>query len=137
MNKILIILALFISVSALAQDDPYMPQKIKTDTGKTTIIYQIQNKSDSIAYELDYLRYNLGRFHSTATTGIVITLMGTIISGIGLIMPPNNSDTGILLTKVGAGISGFGALISATSYLHLKRASIKPSRYGVSLNYNF
>jgi hypothetical protein len=118
----------------------------------------IKTRMDSIAYDLAYTKYNIGRFHKEWQTGLIVTYAGVAVSGLSIAFGRvEETTTGLVKVNgiyvngdittynytpmyvgmvVGGAISLVGQIISLDSYKWLKRASIKPTQYGVSFRFN-
>lgn len=117
------------------------------------------SRMDSVAYDLEYTKYNIGKFKKQLFLGYTISAIGTLsyIVSSSVMQPPlydltKASDADYtkkfysdvetyqtnqkIIGGVCAVITGIGLIISLDSYSWLKRASIKPSQYGVSFTYD-
>lgn len=100
------------------------------------------SRMDSLAYDLAYTKYNVGRFKSQMMTGYMISTSGMLTLMIGNIFitqqskDPNNKITNasIIVNSIGGGLVLIGGIVSLDSYSWLKRASIKPSQYGLTFS---
>ncbi len=99
----------------------------------------LNNATDSLDYELRYMRYNLRKFHRQFLTGLSLSLAGSIIL-VGspfILSATDNMNLFYLSSGVGAALGTVGLIVQVNSYKWIKKASIKPSEYGISLQIVF
>lgn len=99
-----------------------------------------QDRIDSLQIELQYMRYNIGKFHNQFKTGLIISVSGVAFSSLMLATKPdeNGKNTNMAIVGViGSTIAFTGVIVSLNSYKYLKRASIRPTNYGIGFLYDF
>ena len=118
----------------------------------------IKTRMDSIAYDLAYTKYNIGRYHKEWKTGLIVASLGVVVSSAAVLVPPMettktqyvrvnvivseipittyNYTPMYIVIGIGAVTSAIGQIIMLDSHKWLKRASLKPSNYGVSFTYD-
>lgn len=115
------------------------------------------SRMDSLAYDLAYTKYNVGKFKGQFITGLVIFTSGFVSMSVSnaLIAQPiydasnyqssttdynqlikDYNDKKMIASLICGGVTLVGAIIILDSFSWLKRASIKPSQYGVSFTYD-
>lgn len=109
--------------------------------------YFLMNKNtDTVNYKIGYIRYNLGGFYKEIKTGFIISSIGfiTATSAPLLIKPPDDFTKYSEYNKqiktvslVGLGVGLLGSAIIIDSYKWIKRASIEPTTYGMSVKIKF
>jgi hypothetical protein len=113
------------------------------------------SRLDSIEYKINYVQYNLGKFHKQFKTGLYTTAAGSAILIIGASLKPEKLETtegtgfnertkikndyiqNIVIGAAGGVIAIVGIVMVLNSYKWIKRASIEPSIYGATLKINF
>jgi len=94
------------------------------------------SRMDSLAYDLAYTKYNVGKFKKQMMTGIAISSIGWMaaISAPYIIDAKTikELETQKIVSFSCLGVSLLGMLISIDSFSWLENASIKPTQYGVS-----
>ena len=103
---------------------------------------KMTTKIDSIAYDMAYTKYNLYKFHSQHQTGTIFTIIGVglnmgAVLTIPMAMQSSNQDYTVPYMFAGAGCLStlIGQIIIIDSYKWIKRATIKPNNYGISINF--
>lgn len=165
MKNILFICFMLSCINSIAQDDPYMPQKHIEDTSKQTIMYSLNNKTDSLAYEIEHIRYNIGKFRNTMLTGFIFQAVGfgmsvisstlwsieyveynkqldiyysTVLAGNRAVIPDVPDYSGYRTVAIaGSVVYLIGSITRLSSYRFIKKASFIPTKYGVSFQYKF
>ena len=117
------------------------------------------SRMDSLAYDLAYTKFNIGKFKKQMSTGILISSVGILgyIAANSIMQPPlydlelavninynkdyyadvkSYQNKMMIVRGICAGVSLIGALVSLNSYTWLKRASLTPSQYGVSFTFD-
>ena len=102
--------------------------------------WTINNKTDSLEYEIAYMRYCLGHFHKQHNLGVTMQIVGATTVSLAYVMASSsysgNSGAG-LFALGGFVVTIVGVVIELDSFKWFKRASIRPSRYGVGLSLYF
>lgn len=101
------------------------------------IIWKIKTKTDSLDYELYFLRYNLQKYREQSARGRRIMVTGGLISVAFMVFGTSSSNVAIAGTAFGGTVFTIGGLINWSSAKWLQNAAIKPTRYGVSLEIPF
>ena len=110
----------------------YVPPKPSEE-----FIWKIKNKTDSLDYELYYLRYHLEKYREQTAKGRRVMVCGVFISAASIVLSPPTSNVAIAGTALGGTVFVIGGLISWTSTRWLRNATLKPTSYGVSLTVDF
>ncbi len=144
MKTILLLLLSLICITAQSQIDydelqgkpkvkkNYTPPKISEE-----ITWKIKSKTDSLDYELYYLRYYLEKYREQTAKGRRVMVTGVLISAAAIVISPPSSNVAIAGTALGGTVFVIGGLISWTSTRWLRNATLKPTSYGVSLMIDF
>lgn len=138
--KFLLTIIFVVATATLLQaqevDDIYFsaPTKAK-NTNKYMGFSNINADTSSVfAYELDYMRFCLGKYHKTRNTAY--WLSGAALATSFLAMQTDGDTQGALLLVGGAaGISSVVTFIVAEKWL--KRSAIKPSPNGLGVVIEF
>lgn len=114
-------------------DIPNNSLKAKLDI-KTEIKFR-----DSVINELDRIRYYIGKKADQYRIGSITLISGLAASTLGAVMvsSPNYNDAGSVLLIASSITSFIGTFIILDSNKWIKKASFKPSRYGIGVSYNF
>ncbi len=117
------------------------PQKKKMDyeppKAKEEIVWKLKTKTDSLDYELYYIRYQFGMYREQILKGRRVIVIGSLISVASFALAPKSSNLSIAGVTLGGTVFVIGGLICWTSNQWLKNLSLKPTTYGVSLSLSF
>jgi hypothetical protein len=95
----------------------------------------IINGLDSVKYELSYTRECLFKFHRQHRTAIIMQISGALAA---VILPKDNDLQYNRMVYLASGVVCLtGFIVELDSYKWIKRATLTPTPYGVSLNIMF
>lgn len=144
MKTILLLLLSLICLTAQSQIDydeyqgkPKVKKNYTIPKVSEEITWKIKNKTDSLDYELYYLRYYLEKYREQTAKGRRVMVTGVLISVASIVISPPSSNVAIAGTALGGTVFVIGGLISWTSTRWLRNAILKPTSYGVSLTVDF
>ena len=90
---------------------------------------------DKYKYEIDHIRYNLGKYHREMKTGYAFSLLGVATVASPSFIDFNDSSTEKTVKELGYGLGILGGLLILDSNKWMKRIYFGPE--GVGIKYSF
>lgn len=104
------------------------------DIGKNGLI-DLSNVQDKYKYEIDHIRYSLGRYHKEMKTGYGFALLGAATVASPSFIDFNDASTEKTVKNVGYGLGILGGLLILDSNKWMKRIYFGPE--GMGIKYSF
>lgn len=106
----------------------------QVDVGKSGAI-DLSNVQDKYKYEIDHIRYSLGRYHKEMKTGYGFALLGTAAVASPSFIDFNDVSMEKTVRNVGYGMGILGGLLILDSNKWMKRIYFGPE--GMGIKYSF